>query len=330
MVNRHSIAILLHAVCPILRVDAQRALEMVPWASTTKLGSDLMVSAADFLSLWNTIIELAEEGTDTLFLGRMMANGPVVPIFLAFSAAPNMGEGLRRLARYKTLFGPVALHLTSQNGGLRLEIRSESSALDLPASLSVPIGVFVVEKSRSHSARHIAPTLIELPGNAVDHQNLSDYFGQATGSGDTVVLEFCAADVSAPFLSENHDLWLEIEKDLEGQLTRQAAGEDFHHQVEAAVRRALTVGPARVDAICEDLGVSRSTMQRRLKVEGRIYQEVLDAVRKELAIRYLSKSKLMPSQIAGLVGFSDTKSFHRAFKAWTNKPPGEFRKQLER
>jgi AraC-like DNA-binding protein len=75
------------------------------------------------------------------------------------------------------------------------------------------------------------------------------------------------------------------------------------------------------------MGMSRSTFQRVLKQENTSYQEILDKVRLDLAIRYLSKSNLQPSKISSLVGFSDPKSFHRAFKTWMKKTPEEYRAQ---
>ncbi len=84
-----------------------------------------------------------------------------------------------------------------------------------------------------------------------------------------------------------------------------------------------------MEAICEELGVSRSTMQRQLAAEGQAYQSILNRVRRDLAVRYLTKSTLSQSQVAGLLGFADPKSFQRAFKSWTGKPPERFRQEQQ-
>ena len=47
-------------------------------------------------------------------------------------------------------------------------------------------------------------------------------------------------------------------------------------------------------------------------------------MRRDLAVRYLTKSTLSQGQVAGLLGFADPKSFQRAFKSWTGKPPEGF------
>ena len=175
---------------------------------------------------------------------------------------------------------------------------------------------------RSRCSGAAAPSRSRQPG-------IAEFFGIEPVAGKNVVLEFSAQDMDAPFMSENHELWLDIKNDLDGQLERRAGTGKFSDTLEAAIRRALTSGPVRVDALCADLELSRSTMQRKLQDEGVSYQQILDKVRKDLAIRYLSKSRLTPGEIAQLVGFSDPKSFYRAFKSWTNKPPAVFREEAQ-
>lgn len=328
IVHRYSIAILLQAVCPILGIDPKKLLESTDWTSAERPGADQTVSGADFVAMSKAIFALARDPSP-VFLGTNMANGPLHPIFLAFAIAPNAREGLRRMARYKTLFGPTVLNLAPKNGGLRLEIISDDPTLTLPDCLTVPMGVFVVEKCRNHSARRIVPDALVLPPDSIETAGIQEFFGIEPVDGKNVVIEFSAHDMDAPFMSENHELWLDIKNDLDGQLERRAGTGKFSNALEAAIRRALTTGLVRVDALCADLGLSRSTMQRKLQHEGVSYQQILDMVRQDLAIRYLAKSRLTPGEIAQLVGFSDPKSFYRAFKSWTNKSPAVFREEAQ-
>lgn len=324
---KHSIAILLNAVCPIVGVDPDQLLREVPWPASTRLGEDMLVTGQDFVTLFHTLAQMAGERADPIAVGKAMASGPILPIFLALSIAPDMAEGLRRLSRYKTLFGPVAIKLKPGNATLRVEIVADDAALTLPPHLSAPIAVFLVEKARAHSLRNIVPLHVTFPAGLIDDEVANAYFGTSIVHGPKVVIDFASADTEAPFMSVNDELWFEIEADLERQLQQQAGVWDFPAQVEAAIRRALNVGPVRVEAICEELGVSRSTMQRQLAAHREAYQAILNRVRLDLAVRYLTKSTLTQGQVAGLIGFADPKSFQRAFKSWTGKPPDRFRQE---
>jgi AraC-like DNA-binding protein len=80
-----------------------------------------------------------------------------------------------------------------------------------------------------------------------------------------------------------------------------------------------------VETIAARLGISRQTLFRKLKAEGATYEKVLDELRHQLAVDYLSGKKVSVKQTAYLVGFSDAAAFSRAFKRWTGTGPREMR-----
>lgn len=268
---------------------------------------------------------LAGSKFDPLTFGRSMANGPLVPVLLAFACAPNLRNGLERLARYKALFGPVVMVIGRTGAELRLELRPDGDSVELPPSLSIPIGIFVVEKARSHSAREINPRFVSLPANSFESNSLAAYFSCRPVTSDFVVLEFSEKEANTRFVSENESLWLEIERELEQQLQAQNASRSFHATVESTIRAQLYSGPTHADAVCDVLRISRSTLQRRLREEGYSFQQILDRVRFELAVRYLTKSDFSVSDIARMIGFMDPKSFFRAFRQRYGKTPEEYR-----
>jgi AraC-like DNA-binding protein len=83
---------------------------------------------------------------------------------------------------------------------------------------------------------------------------------------------------------------------------------------------------AKMDAVAPALGMSVRGLRRHLRENGVTYQELLDQMRRDLAVDYLRNSPLTVEQIAQLVGYGEAASFRKAFRKWTGKPPGEFRK----
>lgn len=69
------------------------------------------------------------------------------------------------------------------------------------------------------------------------------------------------------------------------------------------------------------LKASRRTLQRRLLQEGTSYQTVLDAVRRDLAMRLIKLPRLSVVEMAFWLGFSDSSAFRRTFKRWTGLSP---------
>lgn len=56
------------------------------------------------------------------------------------------------------------------------------------------------------------------------------------------------------------------------------------------------------------------------------YQKLLDEVRQQMAEDYLRNTEMSIPDIAFRLGYSETTSFHRKFKAVMGQTPGDFRK----
>jgi AraC-like DNA-binding protein len=85
---------------------------------------------------------------------------------------------------------------------------------------------------------------------------------------------------------------------------------------------------ADIETITRNLATTKRTLQLKLKKEGTSFREILDEMRKEIAISYLEDADASICEVALLLGFADQSAFHHAFKRWTGKTPGEHRKFL--
>ena len=78
--------------------------------------------------------------------------------------------------------------------------------------------------------------------------------------------------------------------------------------------------------VARGLGMSERALTRKLSDEKLNFTEILQQLRHDLAVRYLSDRKLHVSKIAWLLGFQEVSAFTHAFKRWTGKTPSEMRK----
>lgn len=101
--------------------------------------------------------------------------------------------------------------------------------------------------------------------------------------------------------------------------------EPLPHRVKNALRLLLKDGLPRKERVAEKFDMTVRTLQRHLQQAGTSYQQILDELRQELAEHYLLHSDLAVQEIACYLGFTEARSFHRSFKAWTGQTPGEFR-----
>ncbi|WP_420592297.1 AraC family transcriptional regulator ligand-binding domain-containing protein [Bacterioplanoides sp.] len=79
--------------------------------------------------------------------------------------------------------------------------------------------------------------------------------------------------------------------------------------------------------IAAKLKMSASTLKRKIQEENSSFSEIDKRVKLTTAKRLIYQNKLSIEQIAELLQYKDSTSFHRAFKGWTGCTPKQFRQQ---
>lgn len=139
---------------------------------------------------------------------------------------------------------------------------------------------------------------------------------------DAALLQLATAEGDARLLAT-------VEPLAEAALLASPPARDFADEVATRIRALLPDGTG-VDAVAAALHMSARTLQRRLGETGAQFSEVLDAVRADEAKRALVGGEVPLAEIAWRLGFADLATFSRAFKRWTGKPPGTFRRDGRR
>jgi AraC-like DNA-binding protein len=142
-------------------------------------------------------------------------------------------------------------------------------------------------------------------------------------------LEFDAAQTEITFddtvldtrMQNANELFFAIfQQQVERALARLPAATRTSEAVRATVRGALSGGTCTLAGTARAIGVSTRTMQRRLQAEGTSFAEVVDALRREMAVAYLDRGVAIP-EVASLLGYADATAFHHAFRRWTGSSP---------
>jgi len=92
----------------------------------------------------------------------------------------------------------------------------------------------------------------------------------------------------------------------------------------AAARNALR-GEFGASAVAAAANMSLRSAQRLTATHGSSLQRIIDQVREDRAKEFLSDPQIDISSIAMLLGYSDDRSFRRAFHRWTGLTPTEYR-----
>ncbi len=309
----------------ILGIDPAQALRRAGFGANALAQAARGVTARQYFDVWNAMVELADREDLAEYLGVAIARGPVVPVFLALSCAPDLESGLHRLSRFKSLIGPVCMRVMKDAHQLVVEYQSADPSVEMPATMGALHLVFSVEKARGLLAYPLRPLAATLNATEPYRRALGPYLGVMPEYGEKTSLRYALTDAQRPFIGGNDRLWADLERDLEQQLMLRGARSAMSARVHSALLDLFARGRSGAEEVCRHLGVSRSTMQRRLREESLSFQDVLDGARKELAIRYLSKSVLSNAEVAYMLAYQDESSFFRSFRRWTGATPDQFR-----
>lgn len=99
--------------------------------------------------------------------------------------------------------------------------------------------------------------------------------------------------------------------------------------VALAIPTFVGTGNCNIESIALALGLTVKKLQRQLAAEGTNFSEVLDEVRRNMAVRLLTESNAPVDRIAGLLDYSSNPPFSLAFKRWFGIPPLQYRKKFQ-
>jgi AraC-like DNA-binding protein len=287
------------------------------------------------------VLDYAAEATDDSAFGLHLAEQAdprdAGILFYAASAAKDVGEALSLFARYFRIVNEaVRLKLQRTPEGVAVEV--EFTGLPRhPVRQNTEFGVAVILKAlREFAGRNIRPSRVVFA-----HARNSDLreferfygclveFGRVANEGaSSDLLEFYSNTLAAPLITADAKMLEALRPfcDLAAKERATTAG-TLRATVETEVERLLPHGKATELTVAKALAMSVRTLSRRLADEGTTYAQVVDQLRRSLALQYLKDPGMSLSQIAWLLGYEGSTSFNHAFKRWTGHPPSVVRNQ---
>ena len=245
----------------------------------------------------------------------------------AMLASNTLRTALERLDRYyRFLSDEEFMKLEETQEGLIITLLARHNRYEIPeqndAALAVmlsmcrvnyidelaPVSVTFTQPKPSCSARYYeyfrSPVVFEAPTNsltlpieAVD-KSLPGSNPQLAELNDQIMIEYLAN------LDQDH----------------------ITEQVKGIIIDQLPSGNVTDESVARALYMSSRKLQRQLQSAGTTFATLLNKTRQDLAQKYLRDQDTSMTEIAFLLGFSESSAFSRAFKRWVGVSPSEYRK----
>jgi AraC-like DNA-binding protein len=261
---------------------------------------------------------------------RAIRPGEYGALEYAARSSSTWGEAFEVTGRYMRLVNDALQFAVRREGERALIVLDSKMTLPRAAADFQSAAFFV---SASHFWPEGAVPEYEVWFTHPEPDDMSEYARTFVGatmrfSSPFNAFVFASRYLDLPIQSADPQLNAVIRQHAELLLAELPKAQSFTERVRELIARELEGGTPTANHIARQLSISARTLSRRLEDEGTAFQDLLDDLRRRLALRYLSTSNLSVSEIAFLLGFSQSSAFHRAFKRWTSQTPLEYRHGL--
>jgi AraC-like DNA-binding protein len=249
-------------------------------------------------------------------------------LYYVMASSQSLGEALKRLARYSKITNEAVVFGYREANRLTISL-SYSGVPRHSDRHQIEFCMFaVIRICRLLTGRHLVPQHFTIAHHRSENTSeMSRFVGTKVqfGTGtDEFSLEFDTREL--PLIHSDNRLNDLLLKYCElGLAHRRDDLSQLRSKVENAISSRLPHGRVLVGDIAPTLGMSPRTLERKLSEEGLNFTEVIQQLRRDLAVRYLKERNLHVSKIAWLLGFHEVSSFTHAFKRWTGKTPSQMR-----
>ena len=147
-------------------------------------------------------------------------------------------------------------------------------------------------------------------------------------SAEHSALVFSAADLNRPLPRANMSAYVRALHDLE-QLEDGSDAKLLGNKIRRLLQRMFISGSASggidLRVIAQLFGLHPRTLNRRLRVEGTAFSELLAETRFKIAQQLLRDTRLQTTEIAYVLGYADSASFDHAFRRWSGTTATKWR-----
>ncbi len=142
---------------------------------------------------------------------------------------------------------------------------------------------------------------------------------------------FCTREV---LNRPNKKAGIETRESIEWHLARlrheQGKGDtDGLADIREAIERNAMKGDYTVFGLAQRMAMSIRSLQRRISAAGTSASTLLDKARYAKSLELLANKRISIDKIASQLGFSDERSFRKAFQRWSQKTPALIRREMK-
>lgn len=281
--------------------------------------------------MFRRVVEVT--GCDHLgvLLGRSITLSAMGAVGVQMQASPNVAHAIEVMGN----------HFHVHDRGAQLSVEADGNVVRLCYRITAP-GVDMLEEIYTLAAmaglgflqglcgKDWRPLEFELPFR---RPHAVEALRRALGvplkfDAEQLRMTFPASDLARPLPTADPLLYRMMAERIEQLEARQRR--DLVGRVRDVMQTVIFLEASGASIVAGRMGMSLRTLNRRLHAEGTSLQEIRDQVSAEAACQLLGNTEKPASEVALILGYSDSSAFTRAFRRWRGVPPAQWRSRKGR
>jgi AraC-like DNA-binding protein len=285
----------------------------------------LRIPYADMMLLSEHAARMTKDADFGLHVGERVQQHEYGAVGYSIITSATLGEALRSLVRYLPIWTNVGVFKLDVEGSVA-HFQWEFSDSSLPEP--------------RHDCEMSMATVMQLncagdewrprevwfqhakPKDTSEHARIFRApvrFGMPTNA---LLLDRRSLDI--PLRTARPHLHRAITEAAEQFLARDSGEVSFSQSILSFVRQRLNGGDFDLDSAARHFGISRRTLQRKLRQADISHRSLVQQARRDLSQHLLLDANMTATETAYALGYSEPSIFHRAFQKWHGMPTGAF------
>jgi AraC-like DNA-binding protein len=288
----------------------------------------LRIPYADMMMLSELAARMTRDVAFGLHVGEKVEQHSYGIVGYSVVSSANLGEALRTLERYLPIWTNVGAFKLDREGSVaHFQWKYSNGSLPEPRH-DVELTMATVARFDRFSAG-VAWKPREVwfahakPKDVSEHARIFRAPVRFGMPANALLLD--SSLLNLPLTGANPVAHQVITEAAEQLLALDPGSANLTQSVLSFIRQRLCSGDFGLQDASRHLGLSRRTLQRKLRQESSSHRLLVEQARRDLARCLLLSSEATSTEAAYALGFSDPTAFHHAFQRWHGMPPQAYR-----
>ena len=314
-----------------LGADPDKVLAEVGLDTTTFDNPDNLISFAARSRLISHCVARTGCGHFGLLVGQEGGLHSLGLVGLLARQAPDVGTALQHIVRYFHLHAQGSMPGVAIEDGMAMMTfrvyQANTLAIDQIADGALAIEFNIMRTLCGPDWRAIEVRFAHH--RPADVQPFRRFFGAPVRfEAERNAVVFAAEWLDRRTPGVDSELRLLLQQQIDALEVRH--GDDFPARVRSALRSTLITDHSSADQVAKLFSMHSRTLNRRLRIAGTSFRELVDEIRFEIACQSLEYTSLDVNRIADLLNYADASAFTRAFRRWSGTTPALWRASRSR